>query len=186
MLSNSIGVSSPSFESPPSSASLLFDDCERWLVRVRSLAPETARRRRLYLERFVLQSTIVSSERLLQWLSFAHLQGFVVDYARIYGPGSQKWMVDSLRGFLRFCHCRGYLSEDLSCAVPSRCNRRLARVPKSLDDESIEQLLASIDRGYPVGCRDAAVITLASTYGVRGIQLRTMKLDDIDWDAEQV
>ncbi len=183
---NSVPVPRSSLESPPVSLDVLLEDCEQWSVRVRGLSEDTARRQRVYQERFVELSAVRSSACLVQWLCVRNLQQFMVEYACTYGPGSQKWLTDSLRNLVRFCWCREYIAEDLSCAVPRRCRRRLARVPRSLDDERIARLLASLDCGRPAGCRDAAIITLAATYGVRGVQLRSMRLDDIDWEAEQI
>ena len=170
----------------PDSPGALLDEYQQCWGRIRSLAPETVREQRTYLDRFVELNAFGSAEHLLQWVSAPHLLRFAVDYAQTHGPGSQRWMQYSLRGFVRFCHYRAYISEDLCHAVPARRRRRLARVPKSLPDECIERLLASIDRSCPLGRRDAAIVMLATTYGVRGVQLRTLRLGDIDWGAERV
>lgn len=171
---------------PPNSASELLDEYAECWRRVRHLMPETIREHRTYLDRFVEVNTFDCSEQLLEWLCGSHLLRFAVDYAQTHGPGSQRWMQESLRNFLRFCHYRGYISAALWHAVPSRRRRRLDHIPKSLPDESIEQLLASIDRNCPLGRRDTAIILTATTYGVRGVQLRTLQLEDIDWQAEEI
>ena len=173
-------------EALPDPPSALLDEYEACWGRVRSLAAETVREQRTYLDRFVELNALGSAEHLLQWVSGPHLLRFAVDYAQRHGPGSQNWMQYSLRSFLRFCHYRAYIGEDLCHAVPARRRRRLARVPKSLPDSAIERLLSSIDRSCPLGLRDATIVVLATTYGVRGVQLRTLRLQDVDWEAEQI
>lgn len=186
MLSNPVSSHWSPSKVPDGPPSVLLDEYEECWGRVRSPAPETLRRERGYLDRFVTQIGFYSSCQLVEWLSGLHVQHFVIEYAERYGPGSQKWMQHSLRSFLRFCHHQGYVNGDLSGAVPARRRRHLARVPKSFDDACIDRLLASIDRSCPLGRRDAAIIILATTYGVRGVQLRRLCLENIDWENELI
>lgn len=171
---------------PPGDIGELLNLYEQCWSRVRGLSPGVFSQHRTCLKRFFEANSIGSSEQLLRWLSPSRLVSFSLLYARDHGYGSQLDMQKSLRSFLRFCRHQGYIAEDLSEAVPSRRRWRLDSVPRALPENCIERLLAGIDRGRPPGCRDAAVAILADTYGVRNVQLRRLRLEDIDWDGELI
>ena len=59
-------------------------------------------------------------------------------------------------------------------------------VPRSLPDECIARLRCGIDRSTAEGMRDSAIICLLATYGIRGIQVRRLRLDGIDWRNERI
>jgi integrase len=92
----------------------------------------------------------------------------------------------SLRSLLRFCYLRGYIDTDLSGWVPAFRYPRLASLPKAIPEGVVTRLLASIDPNTPPGRRDAAIIELLSTYGVRGFQIRHVQLCDLDWAAQRI
>lgn len=47
-------------------------------------------------------------------------------------------------------------------------------------------VLASVDRTSSDGRRDYAILTLLQTYGVRGGQVRALRLEDINWSENQI
>ncbi|MCK5676822.1 MAG: tyrosine-type recombinase/integrase, partial [Verrucomicrobia bacterium] len=52
--------------------------------------------------------------------------------------------------------------------------------------ECIARLRCDIDRSTAEGKRDSAIICLLAVYGVRGVQIRRLRLDDIDWRNERI
>jgi site-specific recombinase XerD len=120
------------------------------------------------------------------WLTAGRIERFVFDYAKDHGPGARRWIQKSLRSFLSFCHCRGYTPADLSAAVPVFRSQRLASIPRALDADHILALSRSLDQRGRSGLRDAAMVCLLTTYGVRGLHLRRLRLDDIDWEGHRI
>lgn len=53
-------------------------------------------------------------------------------------------------------------------------------------EAEIRSIVASIDTGSAVGKRDLAIILLAYCTGLRGIDIRRLKLTDIDWRGQSV
>ncbi len=164
----------------------LVDEYEKYCTRIRGLAIDTVREQRTYLQRFTTWSACQSGRALIAQLSATVLRRFCIEYSQAHGPGSRRWMQGTLRSFLRFCYFYEYLSVDLSCAVPTCKKGSAKRLPKCMPEHETKQLLASIDRDRPPGLRDFAIIITALTYGVRGIQLRRLRLDDIQWDEEEI
>lgn len=164
--------------------SKLLDEFASYGFRVRDLARDTVKEQRLYIDRF-LASEPVSLTGLAS-LTLSSVQRFVFDYAKDHGPGSVRWMQSSARAFLRFCYYRGYVGSDLSAAVPIVRTWRLSKVPRAIDEETIRQLLENINTNSPIGLRDLAIIHLLATYGVRGIQIRQLRLEDVHWEDSRI
>jgi site-specific recombinase XerD len=95
-------------------------------------------------------------------------------------------MQAALRTFLRFCFHEGYIRQRLDHAVPTLRTYKLARVPRGLTEAQAHAVLESVERTTDVGRRDHAILTLLHTYGVRGGQVRALRLDDIHWPQDQI
>jgi site-specific recombinase XerC len=92
---------------------------------------------------------------------------FIVGHAQTGSPRSAQMIVTALRSFLRFLRQRGAIATDLAGGVPGIANWRLSHLPKSLPPEQVERMLASCDRGTPVGERDYAILLLRARLGLR-------------------
>ncbi len=75
---------------------------------------------------------------------------------------------------------------DHRASIPAVIKRELANVPFILDDQSLAKLFSSIDRTSVAGKRDYAMLKLMEIYGIRGIQLRLLKLEDIFWRQNRI
>ncbi len=184
------GCASESRPVPAGDAGWINELCEeyqRYALRVRSTAPETAEEELLYLKRlFVWCGPPGSAAELFAGLGPKQLAAFLVEYAETHGPGSRRWMQHSLRMFLRFAWQASYAARDLSGLVPSVRRPRHGNVPRALPQECIDGLLTGIERETPAGLRDAAIVGLLAMYGVRGVQLRRLRLVDIDWAEDRI
>ena len=58
--------------------------------------------------------------------------------------------------------------------------------PRFLTRPQIDAVLAVIDRTTPVGRRDYAMMLLLTVYGLRGVEVAHLRLDDIDWRNKQL
>lgn len=96
-------------------------------------------------------------------------------------PANLRRLTGNLRGFLRFCARRGYVTADLSGVIPPIPSYRLATLPKGIEDSALEHILNVIPKGTAVGTRDRAIMLLMMAYGVRGKSVAELLLEDIDW-----
>jgi integrase len=159
----------------------------RYETTIRQVSAEKVRNRFTYLDRlFGFLGPPNSAADLFSRLDRPTIAAFLRDYARRHGPGSRRDMHAALRAFLRFGYAEQFLAQDLSALVPTVRNRAATRLPKALPEPGIEMLEGSIERNDPEGRRDAAIVCLLRTYGVRGAQIRRLRLDDIDWDQERI
>lgn len=152
-----------------------------------NVCPETIKVRLVSLDRlFDYFGPPQTAAELFARLDQATLSGFLLDYASRYGPGSRQNMHSAARGFLRFAYEEQFMAHDLSALVPTVRRRTMVALPKALPDACIQALEDSIDRSCPAGRRDAAILCLLSTYGVRGVQVRRLLLEHIDWQNERI
>jgi site-specific recombinase XerD len=62
----------------------------------------------------------------------------------------------------------------------------LVGLPKGLDPEQVQRLLASCDTTTPTGCRDFAILTMLVRLGLRSIEVARLRLEDVDWRAGEI
>jgi site-specific recombinase XerD len=113
----------------------------------------------------------------------ADIISFVVARCPRQNSSTAKLTVTALRSFLGFLHLEGITERSLVCAVPSVARRRLVGLPKGLEPDQVQRLLASCRANTPVGCRDLAILTLLIRLGLRRGEVAKLMLDDIDWRA---
>jgi site-specific recombinase XerD len=139
-----------------------------------------------------------SMTQFLQWLgteatpeglfrlTAERIEKFFLSYAQSMGRSARHSMQSALRSFLRFCLHQGYIERPLDLAVPTLRTYKLATVPRGLSDTQAQQILRCIHRNSHAGRRDYAMVQLLYTYGVRGGQLRALRLEDIDWAKNEI
>jgi len=88
--------------------------------------------------------------------------------------------------FLEFCFENGYATRNLTDCLPTFSNYQLSDVPRAIKGSEAQKLLKSIDRSKKSGIRAYAIVQLLYTYGVRGVQVRALKLEDINWHKEEI
>jgi len=89
--------------------------------------------------------------------------------------------LSTVRVFLLHLFREGLLSEDLTEKLPAIKANRGFRLPKLWKRDDILAILASIDRGSPVGKRDYAILLLITRYGLRSADVRSMELSNLHW-----
>ncbi len=125
------------------------------------------------------------AERVLK-LSPEQVLSFFKNYTQGKGPDPRRRLRGILRLFFRFCLQKGYMERDLTEALPPMRTYKLSGVPRGISEEDASKTLSSIERTTPGALRDFAILQLLHTYGVRGIQIRVLRLDDIRWSENQI
>ncbi|MEX4005481.1 site-specific integrase [Paraburkholderia sp. EG285A] len=114
------------------------------------------------------------------------IHNFILHEIQRVSRSHGKQVITALRSFLRFLLQRGAIQTDLACALPGVACWRLSHLPKSLPPDQVELLLACCDRSTPVGERDYAILLLLARLGLRGGEVLTMTLDDLDWERGEI
>ena len=164
----------------------LLEEYAEYQRKYRDLADGSAEKHRLYVRRCLDHFREGDRIFLSAVLRVESIQTYVAEYAGGHGDGSNRGMFSALRAFLRFCHLEGYLDADLSNAVPSLHKQRLSEVPRCISEEHVEALLKGIDTSLDIGKRDYAIIQMLNAYGVRGVHIRRLTLEDVKWADDRI
>lgn len=119
-------------------------------------------------------------------LTAVDVSAFVRGHARDRGPATAKMMVTALRALFRFLFHRGELAVDLSAAVPTIPDWRLATIPKAIAPDEVERVLRACNVTTATGRRDRAVLLLLARLGLRAGEVVALELDDLDWRASEI
>jgi integrase/recombinase XerD len=170
-------------QSPPYQQ--LLQDYLDYLKCVRHLAECTIREHRRYLTPFLEDRGSAPTKRLRE-LTPAQVLAFSTNYEKGRGQGIRQGLQGVLRSFLRFCHQQGYVVCDLAQALPKIRTYKLSGVPRAISEDDALKTLECIDQTTHSGRRDFAMIQLLHTYGVRGGQVRALRLQDILWREDLI
>jgi len=171
-------------EEPPYHA--LVEGYRRFLLHDRGLAETTVINYRRYLRDFLAsRGNGVSPAELVQ-LTEDDLLAFARRRGAKLGRTAWNHMATSLSSFYGWLDLQGHGGMHLVKAVPLRRSYRLADLPCALSWEQVQRLLGSVDRHEPSGRRNYAMLLLIATYGLRGCEVRALRLDSIDWSHDTI
>ena len=157
-----------------------------WLSEKFKLENSTIKIRSDYLKQFLQWYQETSNYQDLQGLKPYEVESFFINATSRWGKAYKRSLQATLRSFFDFCHQRGYIMQNLRYSLPVIKTYRLSEVPKKIDDNEAVKLIDCIDRSTDSGKRTYAIVQILYTYGVRGCQLRALKLSDIDWHKDQI
>jgi len=173
-------ITLPSLEPPVHDPALLSAFCQ-WMHRQRGSGDETLRKYNIcireLLRRLGEEPTRFDARRL---------RAFVLEKSRSCGEATVKHCTTALRMFLRFLIAEGQCAVGLDAAIPTVAHWRLASLPRYLQPEDVERLIASCDRTSAVGRRDRAVLLLLARLGLRAGDIVHLRLSDIDWKGASI
>jgi integrase/recombinase XerD len=87
----------------------------------------------------------------------------------------------AIRAFLRFLVAEGQVPPGIEHCVPTVRRWRLSSLPRHLEASDVERVVNSCNLSTKCGLRDHAILLLLARLGLRGGDVVTLKLDDIDW-----
>jgi integrase/recombinase XerD len=171
----------------PLTLAALAEQYHAHAVRVRGVVETSANAERPYLRRFFDGfGPADTPAELFKAINPDSVTKGLVSYASEYGHGSRRSMQKTVRLFLRFAYLAGYLEADLSALSPSVRSPRMGKVARAIPPECIAAVVARVGGDTPADLRNRAILCLLSTYGVRGVQIRRLRLEDVDWAKSRI
>jgi integrase len=92
----------------------------------------------------------------------------------------------AVRSLLRFAAGDELIDEAVLATVPAVRSSRQARIPSVWDSAEVTKIIEAIDRANPSGKRDYAIILLICRLGLRGVDVKGLRLADLDWSANRI
>jgi integrase/recombinase XerD len=111
------------------------------------------------------------------------LRRFVLENSRASGWAAAKTCTTALRIFVRFLIADGQCAVGLDAAIPTLAHWRLAALPRYLQPDDVERVIASCDRASAVGRRNRAILLLLARLGLRAGDIMQLRLSHIDWQG---
>jgi site-specific recombinase XerD len=135
-----------------------------------------------------LAAAFVESRRGRRWkyLDAKTVRAYVIEECKKLTPARKLVLVRALRMFMRFLVASGRCRSHLDRSVPSMPHWKLATLPRYLDHDVIEHIVASRTKKTLVGLRDRAVLLLLARLGLRAGDVRGLCLSDLDWARGQL
>jgi integrase/recombinase XerD len=90
-------------------------------------------------------------------------------------------MHDRSAHVLRFLIAEGRCAAGLDAAIPVLAHWRLSSLPRYLQSDEVERVIAACDPALPVGKRDRAILLLLARLGLRAGDIVQLRQRDIDW-----
>lgn len=114
------------------------------------------------------------------------LRSFLLDRSRSGTWATAKTCATALRMFLRFLTANGDCAVGLEAAIPTVAHWRLATLPRYLQPEAVERLIASCDQSSAIGRRNRAILLLLARLALRAGDITHLRLSDIDWEKASI
>jgi len=95
-------------------------------------------------------------------------------------------VLGSLRSLARFLLIRGHVDEAFVRQLKTIRFKRPQPIPSVWTREEVDALLAAVDRGSPTGKRDYVILLLAAELGMRGGDIRSLRLEHLYWDEARI
>ncbi len=102
------------------------------------------------------------------------------------GPYRDKTQPTHLRNFFQYLFKEGLTAANLALCIPKVAQRYAARLPRHLEPEQVESVLAAVRSDPRFGRRNHAMILLLARLGLRAPEVIAIQLDDIDWRAGEL
>jgi integrase/recombinase XerC len=160
-----------------------FDD---YMNHVRGLAPKTRRHyvaiiRRLLFGQFADQPVEIGAFKPDDIRKFVASQSEACKVsASISAP------ISALRGYFRYRTTLGDRVHHLIGVTSFPANWQQSSLPKTLNNNEIERLLAALLYTGKAARRTAAIVHCALDLGLRSSEVAHLGLDDIDWEAATI
>lgn len=157
-----------------------------WLSEKFFLKNSSVKLRSSYLKQFLQWYGHFSKQGDLNALTAHDVESFYIKATRPWSAAYRRSLQGTLRSFFDFCHERKHTSRNLRFCLPVFKTYRLSDVPRKIDEKESVKLVSGIDRSGASGKRTYAILRILDTYGVRGCQLRSLKLNDVDWQNNEI
>lgn len=109
------------------------------------------------------------------------LRAYFLQQVNPLHPEKSKNLATALRMFLRFLVARSECTPGLEFAIPTVARWRLSTLPKYIQPNQVEMLIASCDASTSLGARDRAILLLIARLGLRAGDVSGLRFQHILW-----
>jgi site-specific recombinase XerD len=151
----------------------------------RGLSANTVGSRRWQVEGFL--DYVSSSKASIASITVADIDAF------LELKGRENWCrvsvalcATALRSFFRYAGKRQWCSPGIAAAIDAPRLFKQEGLPRGPRWTDVQRLIDSTSGREPRDVRDHAILMLLAIYGLRGGEVRGLRLEDLDWDREVI
>ena len=178
-------ISPPEPDPIPKEYIWIMDPFCEYLADEREITPRSVMRYKVNLVKFLEYFKGYTSRSKFEVMTTEFFNRKLIEFMRSERCRDSD-VLSNLRVFFHYCAVRRLTRTDLSVIVPVARRYRYASLPKGVEDESLNKVLSIIPRDTPRGLRDYAMMLVMVAYGVRGISISELLLEDIDWEVSTI
>jgi site-specific recombinase XerD len=147
----------------------------------KGLSAETLRTRCGYVEDFL--QWFFRNHGALRQLTITDLDEAIARKGRDdgYARRTIQSYASGLRTFVRYAESRGWCSQGLAAGIVSPRVYRGESLRRGPFWNDVQRLIATTEGDRPLDIRDRAILLLLAVYALRSIEVRTLQLEDVDW-----
>lgn len=150
----------------------------------RWLSEQTARSARWQVRRFL--DYIEQRDIAFGDVASADVDMFYEHMAQCWSRNSLRTSAKILRAWFGYCERRGWARAGLANGILLPRIYRHEGLPMGPTWDTVNRMLAETNGDRPVSLRDHAILLLLSVYGLRSGEVRRLRLEDIDWEHDQI
>ena len=149
----------------------------------RELAVATCKNRQWHIQRFL--TYLDQQEYFLERLTPDHVDAYLKHLGQTWSRVSLNSTVHALRTWFRFCENMGRTPAGLADSILAPRIYRHEALPLGPTWEQVKRIIPDSRRNKPFQLRDRAILLLLAVYGLRSGEVRSLRLDDIDWKKDR-
>lgn len=100
--------------------------------------------------------------------------------------GSIRTYLGHWRAFLQYAEKRDWCRAGVAASIMVPRVYAQETIPAGPSRNDVSRLLASTEGDRPMDIRDRAILMLLIVYGIRASEVCQLRLDDLDWEQEQI
>lgn len=163
----------------------LLDEFASWMKHERGLSPATIKNRRWHIASFL--RWFGEPGRSLSSLRLTDVDNYQAacksrDLSRI----AIKIHTNAIRAFLRYAGSRKWCSSSIADSIQGPRIYAHENIPSGPSRDKIKLLVSSLETDKPTDIRSRAIIMLFAIYGLRTSEVSRLRLEDIDWEHDQL
>lgn len=173
-------------ETPPHRFTQLVVDFARYLDQEKGLAPRTIITRCWVAKDFLGRA--LHPKRALHAITIRQIEE-VLARKGIEGGYSRRGIQSYASGlgpFFRYAEQQNLCRRGLAGAIKAPRIFRDEILSAAPSWEDVQRLLANTEGGRPTSIRDRAILMLLAVYGLRADEVRTLRLEEIDWKNDRL
>lgn len=164
----------------------LVEDFAGYMRLQRGLSEETIKTRCWYVEDFL--QWFYRNHRSLSDITIAEIDEAIARKGRDdgYSRLSVQVYASGIRNFFRHAERKGWCRGGLADLIESPRVYQYEGLPSGPSWDDVQRVIATTEKGRPKDLRDRAMLLLLAVYGLRSGEVRTLKLEDLDWEKNLI